>query len=682
MMNGHRDAYLEAAIRGEVNRLATACVGERNTTLFKATAALASLGLREGEIIEHLKPAAQEIGLRGKELYSTIKSGVRAGSSKPRGVPRKLVPITDRPGAIAERPASLGLPARSTGDDRDQPPSFFVGGNDGPRVTEDEIRRHVYRRDGKPVRIKLKRRGGFVNWYRVTDGGREGWQARKPEGYVQCPYVVKGLDPFDAELAGEILYWPEGEKDCDTLGRLLQPVFTFGGVGDGLPEGAVEYTRGRQLIILADNDKGGRDHAIRKAELSYGVAAGIKIVEFPELVVGGDVSDFLKSHTIADLEERIDKTPWWSPAPAPGPAAPSGSRILLTCSLSDIAPEKVEWLWPGRIAIGKLAMIAGEPGLGKSQLSIGLAASVTVGGPWPDGVGCSPLGSVIILSAEDGLADTIRPRFDASGGAPSKVKIVRAVQTSEPNGVGRRSFDLAADLSLLEEIIQAQADCRLVLIDPVSSYLGRVDSHKNADVRGVLEPLAEMAERLRVAVVAITHLSKGDGKAINRFIGSIAFVAAARTAFAVVADPDDEARLRRLFLQVKNNIASPQPGLAFRLGQYEVAPGVIGSSVVWDRAPVSMTADEALRRSRKSAEGSAKDDAVEFLRELLASGPMEVLDIEFEARAAAMLSESRRLNESKPFRTAARELGIVRKRQGFGPGASVRWSLPVGGRAG
>jgi RecA-family ATPase len=329
------------------------------------------------------------------------------------------------------------------------------------------------------------------------------------------------------------------------------------------------------------------------------------------------------------------------------------------------------------VAVGKITLIAGEPGLGKSQVALYVASAVSTGGTWPDRHDPAPRGRVIILSAEDGLGDTIRPRVDAAGGDPSRITVIRAVETKADGGVTRASFNLAADLALLEQEIKRCGDVRLVVIDPVSSYMGKVDSHKNADVRGVLEPIGEMAERLRVAVLAITHLNKGDGKAINRFIGSIAFIAAARAAFTVVKDPDDETGTRRLFLQVKNNIAASQPGLALRLEQREIAPGIIGSSVAWDdSAPVTMTADQALNSGGQKAEQTAKDDAVEFLRELLADGAIDVLDIEAEARASAMLAENRRLKESKPFRDAAKALRVVRKRAGFGPGARMSWALP------
>jgi hypothetical protein len=668
MMNGHADSYLRAAIDGEVARLSSASVGDRNNSLFRSAAALASLGMLEGRILQHLKPAAESIGLRGQEFYATLKSGVRAGHANPRDLSFignascSLPTVTDQ---------ARGWPQRSPSDSDGRRPAFFAGGEEGPRIAHDEIRRHVYRNAGRPVRIKIKRQQGYVNWYRVSDEGREGWQAGKPDSYIDRPYVG-ALDPFDPELAADILYWPEGEKDVETLGQTL-PAFTFGGTGDGLPEGAQELVRGRHLIILADNDESGRDHAAKKAARSVGVATSIKVIEFPELSPGGDVSDYLKSHSLEDLNRLIDAAPYWTPPQGTVPS--SGSGALVTCVLSDVAPERVEWVWPGRVAVGKLTMIAGEPGLGKSQLAIAIAAAVTTGGRWPDCQDAAPQGTVLILSAEDGLADTMRPRFDAAAGDISRVVVIRAVQRTDASG--RQSFNLAADLQLLEEEIRRRGDVRLVYIDPVSSYLGRIDSHKNADVRSVLEPLGDMADRLRVAILAVTHLSKGDGKAINRLVGSIAFVAAARTVFAVVEDPEDDAKLRRLFLQVKNNIAPPQPGLAFRLAQSEVAPGIIGSAIAWDTSgPVVMTVDQALRGPASDGDTTATDDAVELLRGLLSAGPVDVLDIEAEARASAMLSESKRLNQSKPFRIAAKSLGIVRKRQGFGPGARVQWSLP------
>jgi RecA/RadA recombinase len=354
------------------------------------------------------------------------------------------------------------------------------------------------------------------------------------------------------------------------------------------------------------------------------------------------------------------------------------NRRLVACSLSDIAPEKIEWLWPGRIAIGKLTLIAGEPGLGKSQITLQVAAAVTKGDRWPGNDDNAPSGSVIILSAEDGLADTTRPRFDAAGGDTSRVGVVRAIETKGGNGeLLQSSFNLSSDLALLEAEIIRRGDVRLVIIDPVSSYMGNTDSHKNSDVRGVLEPIGNLAERLRVAVLGITHLSKGDGRAINRFIGSIAFIAAARAAFTVVSDPDDETGLRRLFLQVKNNIAPPAPGLAFRLEQREIGDGIIASAVAWDSSPVTVSADEALGALNPGSH-TATDDAAEFLNKVLERGPVSAKEVERLALEAGLLGEGKPIAQCKSFRLARKRLGIDPVRTGgLGFGGQWIWSLPI-----
>jgi putative DNA primase/helicase len=355
----------------------------------------------------------------------------------------------------------------------------------------------------------------------------------------------------------------------------------------------------------------------------------------------------------------------------------SGPELIARCA-AGVKPEPVEWLWSGRIALGKLTLIAGEAGLGKSQVSIAMAAAVTTGGEWPCSGGRAPQGHVVILSAEDGAADTVVPRLMAAGADLHRVQIVSAVR--DDDGRSRRAFDLSADLMLLEHKISDIGNVRLIVIDPISSYLGsRVDSHVNAAVRAVLEPVSEMAARLRVAIVAITHPPKGTGNttAINRFIGSIAFVAAARAAFMVTRDPEDDTR--RLFLPVKSNLAPLGYGIAFRLEQRIIgdpAEVIVASSIVWDDEPVTATADQALQAldARGGADRTEVAEGEEFLRDLLAGEPVAAAQVKREATSAGLSwATVRRAQKRLRVRSTRR----AESGDGLGGRGHWYWSLPT-----
>jgi hypothetical protein len=269
---------------------------------------------------------------------------------------------------------------------------------------------------------------------------------------------------------------------------------------------------------------------------------------------------------------------------------------LIVVRLADVESKRINWLWKPRIARGKLTLVVGMPDVSKSTFSLDLAARITRGGSLPNGEGEVPLGSVVILSAEDDASDTIKPRFEVAGGDVERVHIVTAVRGKQKGT--QRTFDLTQDVARLELIIKNIGDVALVIIDPFSAYMGKpgkLDTFRSTDVRATLAPLQRMAARHGVAVVGIGHLNKsGSLPVLLRVLDSVAFVASARGVYLVVRDPADEER--RLFLPVKNNIGKIRTGLSFRVVEKPAPPPVLDEqpAIEWDNGAINMTADEAM----------------------------------------------------------------------------------------
>lgn len=236
--------------------------------------------------------------------------------------------------------------------------------------------------------------------------------------------------------------------------------------------------------------------------------------------------------------------------------------------LADVEPERIDWLWPGYLPRRKVVVLDGDPDQGKSAVTVDWAAKISTGSPMPDGT--EPVkGAVLILSAEDGLADTIRPRLDAAGGDPAQVITIIAMPAISGDGNGTRHETtrpvvLPDDLDAIEQVITAHGIV-LVIIDVLMAYLsGEVNSHRDQDVRRALHPLAAMAERTGCCVLVIRHLNKSGGQhAIYRGGGSIGIVGAARAGFMIGTDPEDARK--RVLAAVKCNLAERPPSLAFRL---------------------------------------------------------------------------------------------------------------------
>jgi hypothetical protein len=318
-------------------------------------------------------------------------------------------------------------------------------------------------------------------------------------------------------------------------------------------------------------------------------------------------------------------------------ASPNGQlangTIKLT-QLSDVMPERVQWLWRGRVALAKPTLVEGDPGLGKSLLTVEVAARVSTGRGMPDGLGSDLEGprGVVLLSAEDGVADTIVPRLLAAGGDPSRVFVLEEVV----DGADVRP-PLVTDLAAIEHAL-AEADGALLVIDPLVAHLPPdVNANVDADVRRVLRPLSLLVQQRGAALLMVRHLNKDRSKsALYRGGGSIGFAGAARTVLVVGKHPADGTDTRRVLVPSKTNLAKRQAGLVFEIvADTDESP----PHLRWEREPLDITADELLSPTgadQPAPEGSSMADAISFWHEVLKDGPQPSETVRFEAKAAGI----------------------------------------------
>jgi hypothetical protein len=296
-------------------------------------------------------------------------------------------------------------------------------------------------------------------------------------------------------------------------------------------------------------------------------------------------------------------------------AVQGGGRMsgLAVIHAHEIKPQRVDWLWHRYIAFRKLTVFDGDPGLGKSTITLNLTARLSTGSPFPDGA--RPEGSykVLLLSAEDGVEDTIVPRLEVAGANLANVDILDHVN----DGSGPRPVELPGDLARVRKLVEDEGHA-LVVIDPLMAFLGgEVNAHRDQDVRRALYPLKLMAEATGCAVVAVRHLNKMTGaSALYRGGGSIGIVGAARGGLLVAPDPDDKGRV--VLAVSKSNLAKFPPSLAYHVVGDELYDT---ARIVWE-GPSTHTAEDLLGRPLERP-AEAQDDAEAFLARELAKGPRQ-----------------------------------------------------------
>jgi len=507
--------------------------------------------------------------------------------------------------------------------------------------------------------------------FNLKDGGKEFRPVHRLENGAWAIGDPPGLWPLyrvdELPTAGSVCVC-EGEKSADCAWSIGLATVTSAHGSNAADKTDWTPLAGRDVVILPDNDPAGEHYAkdVARILLRLNPPARVKVARLPDLPPGGDIVEFdaeigaEADATKAAVEEIVANTPLTDAVDVVG-----GPMLVL---MSDIEPREVRWLWPGRIPLGRITLLVGRPGEGKSFLTMDAAARVSTGSPWPDDAPCER-GSVLIISGEDDPADTIRPRLDAHHADVSRVHLLSMVRRIGEDG---KPFDVMFslnDLRALEAALQRLNECKLIVIDPIGSFLGGdVDAHRDNEVRSILAPLAKLAERYGPAVLVVAHRRKSAGSiADDLALGSRAFTGIARAVWHLARDPNNKPR--RLLLPGKNNLAREGDGLAFTVAGDPPA-------IVWGREPVQMSADDALaiendggnEEAKPGPEPRARLAAEDWLRKLLATGEVPAAKVKGEAKAAGM-----------SFRTvqrAADELGVIREKNTFDGGWQWRFPKP------
>ncbi len=336
---------------------------------------------------------------------------------------------------------------------------------------------------------------------------------------------------------------------------------------------------------------------------------------------------------------------------------------------TDITPEPIDWLWHGYLAKGKLQIIAGPPGTGKTTITLSLAATITAGGKFPDGVK-PQMGNVLIWSGEDDPKDTLLPRLLAMGGDPDRIFFVGDIK----QGDELKSFDPSIHIKELADAIEKIGHLSLLIIDPIVNAVAG-DSHKNTEVRRALQPIVDLAVNRGVAVIGISHFSKATAgrNPVERVTGSIAFGALARVVLAAVKIEDNDRGERRLFTRAKSNIGPDGGGFFYSIGEKNLANHleIIASSISWlepiegDARALLAKAETVVDSKESGALAEAKSWLVDLLRDI---GEMEKTEI-------IKLAKDNNFS-ARTVHRAREKIGVLYRTEGFGKEKKSLWFLP------
>jgi hypothetical protein len=351
-----------------------------------------------------------------------------------------------------------------------------------------------------------------------------------------------------------------------------------------------------------------------------------KINEIPEKASFTSMDELRKQIEQEDpgyLQRQAEKEGLYR-LPVTNPLMPD----IIIEKMSIVVPEPIQWLWKDKIAYRKITLFAGEPGVGKSQLLLYIASIVSNGGKFHfESKSCQPE-NVLLISGEDHAGDTISPRLLALNANMDKIDHVKGIQ--KLNRLGEKYFD---SICLMEHLEQLQEKIKenkykLIIIDPISEFLGSVDENKNKEIRTALAMLNSLAENNDLAIIINSHFTKPSGNvtknAIYRIMGSIGFAARSRIVYGILKDPENPER--RLFLPIKNNIGNDREGLVYEIKSIVVNNNIPISRVNWLNEKTDKTANDILNPS-VGRQSPRLEEAKEILLEMLKSGSIPLTEI-------------------------------------------------------
>lgn len=469
--------------------------------------------------------------------------------------------------------------------------------------------------------------------------GREVWNLNRVRRVpYRLPELVKLTELQDVVMA-------EGEKDADALIK-----FGFPATSHKNWQKEFNYlVKGKNVLIFQDHDRAGVQQAEKVAKMVFREAKAVKIVDcFADEPVpekhGKDVSDFLETHDFAELRELINQTPIYIAENEPD----SLRRELKVVCLADVEATEVVWLWKPFIPIGEFTLMDGMEGIGKSWIGCALACAVAKGSalPFSDSEEIAP-SNVLMLSAEDSLSHTVRPRLDSMNADIDRIFAID----------GAFSFGDEKDFIMFESFV-AEYQPKLVIIDPLFSYTGGKNLNQESESRPIAQKLIAVAQKFDCAIIGVRHIgkAKGNGDARAAGLGSISWRASSRSGLLVGRDEETG---ETAICHIKSNLA--------QLADFAVGYEIRNGEFFWKGKQSKLTAEKMLAQPKDADAKAEQTEAVDFLRQCLSEGEKSSKEVDKEAKEVGITNYA--------LRKAKTVLGVESFKKGGNFGGETGWYL-------